>query len=78
MDYYQYLEEPIRAFERRVVKGYESNWLTAEAEAAVSEEARIRASEADGPNSPDYDNLVERFEQYLTEELCDEAAALSQ
>ena len=78
MDYYQYLEEPIRAFERRVVKGYESNWLTAEAEAAIREEAHMRASEVESPNARDYYGLVERFEQYLTEELCDEAAALSQ
>jgi hypothetical protein len=77
MDYHQYLNDPRRAFERRVVNGYESNWLTADAEAAVSEEAFISACELEGPNSAGFSALLEKKELELTEELCDAAASLT-
>ena len=77
MDYHQYLNEPLRAFERRVVSGYESNWLTNDAEASVTEEAYIATCEVTSPNCPDFYSMLERKEQGLTEALCDAAASLA-
>lgn len=40
--------------------------MTPSFEDFVAEEARIAAAEADSPNSPDYDGLVEKYREDIT------------